>query len=628
MKRVLTLTLGALLFLAVGADDETGYDDEPALPLVTPETRSKALRRLKRVERRSRKFGIILNRGKMEKLKKGDRLFKVLEEYDRFVSTLEELPEGFVKACGIGTVWFSDEIVDASGSHAGGFASGEGINLSMGYGKGTVYHEMFHKFERCITDQQRREWDELNPEDFFYEGSSWDVFAGNDRQSKRAAERHQKRIAAGKAKSASQKLEESRTKKERRKLAANRANPEIQAAFIGGYAQTTPLEDRACVFGTMMVEGPRFMERARRSEHMRRKMEFMMKLTGKDAYLGRNFWEWHSNVSIMKDPAFADGYAVLDDGNWRKAAPEEMGLDGKKLDEIPALVQRRKMGTTGLMVVVGGKCVYEYGDVGEKSKVHSCGPSLLSMVYGPYVHRGAISLDDTLADLGVEDVGGLERRETKATVRHLLTGRSCCYHPAADDAPNAKPKPRGKMIPGGEFAYNNWGFNVAASVFEAKTEMSVFKAFEEHVARPLRFQDWDPSMQMYVGDTTVSQHKALSFSLSTRDMARVGEVMLRGGAWRGMQVLPRKWVAESTELVSKFKGGGGFGYMWWRENENQHPKVFEGAFSARGLWGQRITVIPKLDMVIAHKSSGNARRPTRGSDYRELVAVIVSAKVR
>ena len=56
--------------------------------------------------------------------------------------------------------------------------------------------------------------------------------------------------------------------------------------------------------------------------------------------------------------------------------------------------------------------------------------------------------------------------------------------------------------------------------------------------------------------------------------------------------------------------------------------MIEGAFSARGLWGQRITVIPKLDMVIAHKSSGNARRPTRGADYRELVAVIVSAKVR
>lgn len=69
----------------------------PDLPEITREERTRAIRELKRVERRSKAFRIFLNRGKMEKLK-GDRLLKVLKEYDRFVSVLEELPEGFVKA--------------------------------------------------------------------------------------------------------------------------------------------------------------------------------------------------------------------------------------------------------------------------------------------------------------------------------------------------------------------------------------------------------------------------------------------------------------------------------------------------------------------------------------------------
>ena len=51
---------------------DTGYShdyDVPDLPEMSPEVRAKAVRELKRVEKRSKAFGIFLNRGKMEKLK-------------------------------------------------------------------------------------------------------------------------------------------------------------------------------------------------------------------------------------------------------------------------------------------------------------------------------------------------------------------------------------------------------------------------------------------------------------------------------------------------------------------------------------------------------------------------------
>ena len=43
------------------------------------------------------------------------------------------------------------------------------------------------------------------------------------------------------------------------------------------------------------------------------------------------------------------------------------------------------------------------------------------------------------------------------------------------------------------------------------------------------------------------------------------------------------------------------------------------------MYGQRITVLPALDMVIAHKSARNAKHPTKGADYKELVRRIVAA---
>ena len=53
--------------------------------------------------------------------------------------------------------------------------------------------------------------------------------------------------------------------------------------------------------------------------------------------------------------------------------------------------------------------------------------------------------------------------------------------------------------------------------------------------------------------------------------------------------------------------------------------MYKGAFSARGLGAQRLTVIPELDMVIAHQTSEYGRRQVKGADYRKLVYLVVTA---
>lgn len=291
MSKCIAIALYAALaaFSAFCSDDTySGYSTYDVCATASVTCRTDAVREIKRVERRGKKLGIELNRKKMEKLK-GDRIVAIVKEYDRVIAILETLPPDFVKACKIESIWFSDDIMDASGSVASGFASGEGINLTIGASEGTIYHEIFHKFENRISSSQRRKWEKLNPEKFIYEGSGWDEFAGNDKRSRKKIERQRKRIAQGKEKSAKERLEESRSKKESSRIAANRLDGSVQAAFINGYAQTTPAEDRAEVFRAMLCEGPRFMDRVRASVHMRAKMEFMVKCTQK--YLGADFWD-------------------------------------------------------------------------------------------------------------------------------------------------------------------------------------------------------------------------------------------------------------------------------------------------------------------------------------------------
>ena len=64
--------------------------------------------------------------------------------------------------------------------------------------------------------------------------------------------------------------------------------------------------------------------------------------------------------------------------------------------------------------------------------------------------------------------------------------------------------------------------------------------------------------------------------------------------------------------------------MWWLYND-KNPAL-KGAYAAHGAMGQYITVIPELDMVIAHKTDAIYGRKTKSSTYQRLVRKIIAAK--
>ena len=116
---------------------------------------------------------------------------------------------------------------------------------------------------------------------------------------------------------------------------------------------------------------------------------------------------------------------------------------------------------------------------------------------------------------------------------------------------------------------------------------------------------------------------------STRDMARLGYLMLREGEWKGREVIPQEWVhkiialrtpVEEMNPESFREGRFGYGMMWWIWDGKETPEVMRGAYSAAGAFGQFITVIPKLDMVLAHKTAVPPyERQVGGNAYFSLV---------
>jgi CubicO group peptidase (beta-lactamase class C family) len=346
--------------------------------------------------------------------------------------------------------------------------------------------------------------------------------------------------------------------------------------------------------------------------------------------------------------AAPDDRAVFPGREWaRIERPESVGYSSARLRALGEWVE--SLDTTAMMVVVGGRSLFEYGDLSHLSYLASVRKSVLAILYGKYVENGTIRLDRTLRELGFTDVGGLLPGELDATIEHLLTARSGVYHPASnggDDSASAPP--RGSQAPGRYFLYNNWDFNAAGAVFEQLTGRSIYDALETDLARPIGMQDFDRTRQRKSGDASRSRHLAYHMWLSTRDMARIGLLMLREGEWAGTQVVSRAWVRRITSLVTPLHemnpphqralGTGdrwGYGYMWWVWDAPNSSGPFVGAYTARGAGGQFITVLPQLDLVVAHKTDTEQpsphgppgrRRSVSAAEYDSILRMLIAAR--
>ena len=341
-------------------------------------------------------------------------------------------------------------------------------------------------------------------------------------------------------------------------------------------------------------------------------------------------------VGSLRAQAPAD--RVFPGEQWETVAADRLAAYGWSLEGLRKTTAfiRDESHTTGLVVVDRGRIVYRFGDIEELSYLASVRKSILAMLYGYWVENGTINLDTTLEALGIDDIGGLLPLEKQATIGHLVTARSGVFHPASysgDDL--AKAPPRGSQPPGTYMLYSNWDFNAAGFVFEQLTRRDIYDEIQAQLAVPLQFEDWDRAAQHKEGDLSVSKYPAYPIWLSTRDMARIGYLMLNEGAWNGRQLMSRDWLRRIVSVVTPLgqmnpverrDGYFGYGYMWWVWDGPRAVGPFKGAYTAVGAVGQWITVFPSLDLVIAHKTHNVYQRTTRGTSWERIIELLLEAK--
>jgi CubicO group peptidase (beta-lactamase class C family) len=301
---------------------------------------------------------------------------------------------------------------------------------------------------------------------------------------------------------------------------------------------------------------------------------------------------------------------------WEIAKPEELGYSSARLEALRTWLKSEP--TSAMMVVVHGRVIFSYGDVSHASKVASVRKSILSMLMGNYVVTGKIDMNKTVKELGLDDQQPFVPEETSATLEHLLTGRSAIFMDVRSDYLTRLQPARGAEHPGTYFFYNNWEFDAAGTAFEKLTAKNIYDALQEDLANPLGMQDFHRDQQKKFTSPN-SVHPEYAMYLSTRDLARLGLLMLRLGSWNGKQLIPNDWVRYSTGVITpwdemeppllRMRGlpeRWGFGAGWWVWDAQAFPgelyeSPFQGAFEARGTGGQYVTILRSRDMVIVHK---------------------------
>lgn len=104
-------------------------------------------------------------------------------------------------------------------------------------------------------------------------------------------------------------------------------------------------------------------------------------------------------------------------------------------------------------------------------------------------------------------------------------------------------------------------------------------------------------------------------SMTSRNMAKFGTLVINKGKWKGEQLIPKDFITKSTNRIlltgdDDIYGGGkdvsnqGYGYYWWSGDLKYGDKTYFSS-SAQGGGGQFIVLIEELDLMIVVTAADN-----------------------
>jgi CubicO group peptidase (beta-lactamase class C family) len=254
---------------------------------------------------------------------------------------------------------------------------------------------------------------------------------------------------------------------------------------------------------------------------------------------------------------------------------------------------------------------YFYPYDGDESRhTYSCTKSITSALIGIAIEKGYIEgLDAKVLDFFSERAIANDGPWKRAmAIEHLLTMTSGLDWPESS-VPYGPGNILASMLasrdwvgfvldrpmaaePGTTFNYNTGASHLLSAILEEATGMNTWAFARLYLFNHLNVDSRDVYWR---ADPQGVSFGGGGLHMKPRDMLKFGLLYLRGGVWGYRQVVPVGWVTASVDAP-------GYGHQWWM--------LAGGGYAALGYRGQRIVVVPDLEMVvvITGEFSGTASR--------------------
>jgi len=120
--------------------------------------------------------------------------------------------------------------------------------------------------------------------------------------------------------------------------------------------------------------------------------------------------------------------------------------------------------------------------------------------------------------------------------------------------------------------------------------------------------------------------------MSVRDLARIGAVMLHDGKVGELAIVPAEWVTRCVTPVVSADEVRRYGYQWFvmdiafGKPKGWAPGRLERMWMAQGEGGQRLFIIPALELVVAI-TAGNYLKEDQGIPPARVLREVILGSV-
>lgn len=295
----------------------------------------------------------------------------------------------------------------------------------------------------------------------------------------------------------------------------------------------------------------------------------------------------------------------------------------EKMKELEQVIYSEYNNTVGIIIQKNGKTLYENYFNGytanNATHVYSVTKSIFSALIGIAIDKGCIkSIDQKVLDFFPDYlVSEDEDVIRQVTIRDMLTMTAPYKYDSepyeaffmSENWMKFALDLLGGKVKTGEFVYSAIvGTHILSGILAKATDASIrdfamenlfsplginvpcnveLRTKEEHIAAMN-----DKNARGWAVDPQGINPAGWGLFLTTSDMTKLGQLFLDGGVWKGKQIVPAWWIAESTRVHSRW-GVLSYGCLWWIIDDK------EQIYAAMGDGGNVIYINTKKKMVVS-----------------------------